>query len=969
MTMYGQTMLQDLPEPLISEMEQNWQAFCDAADDSDIQFITTSDYLDAVHHVFSLSDFVTKNCVRTPQVLVELLKSGDLYRTYPPTTYRLFIETILKEAAGETAMGEALCKIRRREMIRIAWRDLLQLADLTETLSDLTAFAEACLDETLKKIYSLCCATHGTPTAKDGTIQQLVVIGMGKLGAHELNFSSDIDLVFSYPDPGETIGGRKSISNEEFFIRLSRRYIKVLSTSSVLGPLFRVDMKLRPYGENGPIVMSFDNMEDYYQTQGRDWERYAWIKARVVAGDVAAGERLLSLLRPFVYRRYIDYNMLDGIRQMKLMLEREVKRKGLKEDIKLGPGGIREIEFFGQIFQLLRGGVVPKLQERSIVKILKQLVDESYISVEITDRLIDAYTFLRKTENRLQEYADQQIHSLPSDTTNQLRLAVSMGFSDWASFYERLSAHRDFVHDQFNQILATDDSSNGASQNEQRDKIDADLDAFWMAPENTDDAVNVLERAGYDNPAEAVRLVRILQEDATTRALSLDGRKRLDLLMPTFLKQVGQSPQPLTALNQLLSLIKTIQRRTTYLSLLVENSEVMDRLIEFAIASPWLITYLTRHPVLLDEMLDPRTLFKPPNRQDLQSDMKRRFEAIDPDDLEYQMDVLRVFKQVNTLRVAAADISDAVPLMRVSDHLSNIAGEVVNKALDLAWVYLTKKHGMPVCELDGRQLEKGFTVIAYGKMGGFELGYNSDLDLVFLHAGTGKQTVGGNQPIDTTQFFARLAQRALHILTAHTPAGTLYETDTRLRPSGAGGLLVSHINAFESYQLSDAWTWEHQAIVRARAIWGEQALQDRFETIRRKIISQPRAKKQLLAEVLDMRLRLRHEHGSKDPNQFHLKQDGGGMVDIEFIVQYIVLLMSHQYADLMKWTDNVRLIQSLAKTNLIDDQIAHLLRTAYLTYRSMAHRLSLQEKVAVVPTEMFQNLQKSIRALWAQIFV
>ncbi len=961
-------MIHAIPHSLVSDMEHKWQAFCDAIDDVDRNFIVESGHSEAIRCIFALSDFVAKTCIRSPHVLLELLQSGDLFRAYPTDTYRNTVNAMIRDTADETTLGEALCKIRRREMIRIAWRDLLMLCSLAEILSDLSSFAEACLDESLAKLYTWHCATYGTPTSRKGTPQQLVVIGMGKLGAHELNFSSDIDLVFSYPAPGNTVGAPTPISNEEFFVRLSRQYIKTLSVTTIDGPLFRVDMKLRPYGENGPLVMSFDNMEDYYQYQGRDWERYAWVKAREVAGDRDAGRGLLELIRPFVYRRYIDYSMLDGIRQMKMKIERELKRKGIEEDIKLGPGGIREVEFFGQIFQLLRGGVVPKLQERSIIKTIDHLADESYITRGISDRLKEAYDFLRRTENRIQEHSDQQRHALPIDETDRSRLAAAMGCSDWTTFLSALNIHRAFVHSQFNDLLAPESTTVSEPSHDRTECIETELESIWFETSSTDDPAEILAKAGYDQPAEAVRLVSILREDTSTRSLSPDGRKRLDTLMPRLLKQVGQSAQPITALQQVLNLIKTIQRRTTYLSLLLENSGVLNRLIEFSIASPWLISYLSQHPLLLDEMLDPRTLYSPPSRQELRHDISRRLGDIDINDLEHQMDALRHFKQVNTLRVAAADISGAIPLMRVSDHLSDIAGEVVNKALDLAWNHLTLKHGLPTCELDGQRLEKGFAVIAYGKMGGFELGYDSDLDLVFLHAGTGKPTTSEQHAIDSTQFFSRLAQRAIHILTAHTPAGLLYETDTRLRPSGSGGLLVSHIEAFENYQLSDAWTWEHQAIVRARAIWGEQALQDRFEAIRKKVISQRRPASTLRAEVMDMRRRLRQEHGNKRPHHFHLKQDDGGMVDIEFIVQYIVLLMSHRYPDLLRWTDNVRLIQALAQTGLIHDQTAHLLRTAYLTYRSMAHRLSLQKKDPVVPQAVFESLQKSISTFWANVF-
>jgi len=442
----------------------------------------------------------------------------------------------------------------------------------------------------------------------------------------------------------------------------------------------------------------------------------------------------------------------------------------------------------------------------------------------------------------------------------------------------------------------------------------------------------------------------------------------LDRLIPILLKQYIATRHPPKVLQDILNLIKTVQRRTTYLSLLVENPGAVDRLLEFSAASPWVITYLARHPLLLDELLDYRTLFTPPTRPELTQDLLRRFNAVDTQDLEYQMDTLRIFKHTSTLRVAAADISGALPLMKVSDHLSYIAEAVVDKVLDLSWDHLTRKHGTPVCELSGETLRRGFAVIAYGKLGGYELGYTSDLDLVFLHAGTRSNTTGGERPVDTGQFFARLGQRVIHLMTAHTGTGVLYDTDVRLRPSGEGGLLVSHIDAFETYQMNDAWPWEHQALVRARAIWGDPALQNRFEQIRENVIGLHREKKMLQQQVADMRQRMYKEHGNRAPDAFNLKQDRGGMVDIEFLVQYIVLLLAREYSPLSAWTDNVRLIQSLAQCGLINDRTAHLLRTAYLTYRSCAHRLSLQDKPAVVPKNTFRHLQQSISELWCRTF-
>ncbi|MBW2201847.1 MAG: bifunctional [glutamate--ammonia ligase]-adenylyl-L-tyrosine phosphorylase/[glutamate--ammonia-ligase] adenylyltransferase [Deltaproteobacteria bacterium] len=848
-----------------------------------------------------------------------------------------------------------------REMVRIAWRDLAGWADLSETMADLSDFADACIGETLALLDKQACLNFGIPTGMNGTQQKLIVIGMGKLGARELNFSSDIDLILAYPDGGQTQDRNISISNEEFFIRLSRQLLKVIGQTTADGILFRVDLRLRPYGESGPLVMSFDNMEDYYQNQGREWERYAWIKARVVAGDQRQGVHLLERLKPFVYRRYLDFGTFDSLRAMKQSITLELKSKGMQDHIKLGPGGIREIEFLGQVFQLIRGGVSPVLQERNIQIVLRILAQENYIPSHVCEALIDAYIFLRNTEHRLQEFADQQTHTLPQDAVGRTRLAVCMGFSNWQSFAFQLEKHMETVHNHFNALLKTEDSG------KQDGNFEIELAAVWQLLADTHQNKKVLSAAGYNTPDQVLHLLDHLQNDIETRTLGQEGRKRLDRLIPLVLKASGKSENPDMVIHRLVNLIKTIERRTCYLSLLLENPTVLTHLIKLANASPWIISFLARYPVLLDELLDPRNLYALLSRTELENNLRRRLARLPHQDLEQQMEELRIFKQINILRVAAADITGNVPLMKVSDHLTNLAETILCEVLELSWNHLVEKHGRPTCQLSGNMVERGFTVIAYGKLGGIELGYSSDIDLVFLHSGTDGYTQGDSNPIDNAHFFARLGQRVIHILTAHMPAGILYETDMRLRPSGSSGLLVSHVESFKDYQINHAWTWEHQSLVRARSICGDPLVARRFEQIRQAVLARPRVKTKLREEIAGMRGRMRTERLYPEAEVFDLNQGRGGIIDIEFLVQYLVLLNSNECTELLQWTDNVRLLETLAKTGIIDGDTALFLKEAYLTYRSSAHRLSLQEKPARVERHHFHNLRENVKKIWSDL--
>lgn len=929
------------------------------------------------------SDFVTKTCIGTPGLLIDLLQSGDLQRTYsgegftrranalwqthcrqplPPDPATVDGNTPLPDTIAAQTVGTALRRFRQREMVRIALRDLCHWADLDEIMADLSQLADTCITIALNQLYWNQCALWGPPLKPDGSVQQMVVLGLGKLGANELNFSSDVDLLFAYGRDGDTRGGtRRTQTNEAFFTCLARDLIKTISAPTADGFVFRVDARLRPYGEAGALVLPFDRLEAYYEEQGREWERYALIKARTVAGDQVAGAALLERLRPFVYRRYLDYGAFDSLRDMKARIMAEVRSKGLEDNIKLGSGGIREIEFFGQMFQLIRGGVDPALQARPIRTILKQLVNKRYIPASVRETLDAAYVFLRTVENRLQQWADRQTHSLPTDPPARLRLAMCMGFDTWDSFFTHITRHREQVHHHFGNLLASD-----KSQDSDTDRKEAflELKNLWQGLVKPADALAALARLGYTDSPQALGLVQALREDNALKSLSDTGRNRLDRLVPLILQTSGHAEKPEAALSRLFDLIKSIRQRSSYLALLLENPSALAHLVRLSGDSPWISNFLCRHPVLLDELLDPRTLYRPPRQDELVTELNQRLEAADADDLEYQMEILRVFKQINVLRVAASDITHVLPLMRVSDHLSDLAEIILEKVVSICWRNLVQRYGTPSCHLKNSTCERGFAVIGYGKLGGLELGYGSDLDLVFLHCAQPGNTSLKSRAIDNAHFYGRLGQRVLHMLTTPTSAGVLYEADMRLRPSGASGMLVSHLDGFRDYQYNDAWIWEHQALIRARAVSGDPALQEQFARIRHDVLTLKRDGEKLREEVSTMRERLREQAADTPKDIFDVKQGLGGIVDIEFLVQYLILRYAHEHPEMVRWTDNVRLLQSLNEAGIIDNGTAFGLRRAYLIYRAMVHRLNLRQQPAQVEDGRFAAARGFVTDRW-----
>ncbi|HCB14096.1 MAG TPA: bifunctional [glutamate--ammonia ligase]-adenylyl-L-tyrosine phosphorylase/[glutamate--ammonia-ligase] adenylyltransferase [Gammaproteobacteria bacterium] len=959
MTAFEQA-LNRLPESLQHEVAQYWEAFQESSRTVGLE-LPAGIALEPLVQVWACSEFAARACIREPALLQELLASGDLSTHYALNDLAERLEQCLVNVTDEAQLGVALRRFRRREMVRIAWRDLAGLSGLTETLNDLTGLADVAVSAALDRLYAWQCQQrYGVPRDAEGQPQQLVVLGMGKLGGCELNFSSDIDLILTYPCQGQTDGPRV-VSNEEFFRRLGQRLSKSLAEITAEGFVFRVDLRLRPFGDSGPLAMSFAAFEDYYQNHGRDWERYAMIKARVIAGHPLAGGQLLTALRPFVYRRYLDYNAFEALRGMKALIAQEVERKGMQRNIKLGPGGIREIEFIGQAFQLIYGGREPALRERSIVVVLDNLAASGRLPESAVDALKKAYVFLRRVENRLQAWADRQTHELPEDGLAKLRLAYAMGYPDWDTFNQELARHTEQVSHQFAQVFGNGTGQLPAAGN-------TDLVELWHGDPDEEHAQRLLTERGFENPASAWNRLRALRNGFSYRAMSPRGRARLDTLIPSILEAVTAVPQPAATLERILNLVEAVARRSVYLALLADHPQALAQLVKLCAASGWIAQHLTRYPLLLDDLLSPATLYAPLDRPRLALELEQQLQQAPANDAEEQLNALRYFKQVQVLRVAAADVSGAMPLMIVSDHLTEIAETLLRKVLELAWAHLSPRFGQPRCMVEGVERDAQFAIVAYGKLGGIELNYGSDLDLVFLHDSTGgRQLTTGPRQIDNAAFFAKLLQRIVHLLTTRTGAGDLYEVDTRLRPSGRAGLLVSSFEAFAEYENHQAWTWEHQALVRARVVAGPAPLVERFQAIRREILQRERDPVQLRQEVCDMRERMRAELDTSTNESFDLKQGQGGIADIEFMVQYEVLANACRCPDLLIFTDNIRQIDGLERFGILSIADAARMRHAYRGLRRRIHLLKLQEQPARISMDEAREARESVMGIWRRL--
>ncbi|HCG8767584.1 bifunctional [glutamate--ammonia ligase]-adenylyl-L-tyrosine phosphorylase/[glutamate--ammonia-ligase] adenylyltransferase [Vibrio parahaemolyticus] len=918
-----------------------------------------NEVVEQFHYVSALSQFITET-IHRDEALAQQLPTmlSELSRHQ---AYRTRLAALLAECPDEMSGHRVLRQFRNREMVYIAWKDFLHAWTLEESLRHLSQLAEAMIFETYQWQYKICCAEWGMPTNAEGEAQPMLIIGMGKLGGGELNFSSDIDLIFTYPENGETQGARRSIANAQFFTRLGQRIIKALDQQTFDGFCYRVDMRLRPFGESGPLVMSYAALEDYYQEQGRDWERYAMIKARVMGCEMYPQyQELRKMLRPFVFRRYIDFSAIQSLRRMKSMISSEVRRRGLTNNIKLGAGGIREIEFIAQVFQLIRGGREPSLRNRGLLETLSGIEELALLTPQEVSNLEAAYKYLRQLENLLQAMADKQTQTLPDCDIERLKLATAMQLESWDLLIEQTQQHMNKVHQVFETLIGDDEEDEGSS-------IARHFHELWDMANKQDVLELILEQdIQVEEPAIFSKAIINFKADLAKKTLGPRGREVLNRLMPKVFDAVFAHPDAQFGLPRVLHLLHNICTRTTYLELLDEHPAALVQLVRLCTASPMISEQLSRYPILLDELIDPQQLYNPIPLDSYRTELRDFLARIPEDDMEQQMEALRQFKQICILRIAAADIAGVLPVMKVSDHLTYLAEAIVEAVVSQAWLQVSEKYGEPTHVKDREG--KGFAVIGYGKVGGWELGYNSDLDIVFMHDCPVNVYTDGKKEIDGRQFYLRLAQRIIHIFSTRTASGILYEVDTRLRPSGASGLLVSPTDAFEDYQHQDAWTWEHQALVRARMIYGDEPLAIAFHNTRHDVLCKPRDEQTLKKEVVEMREKMRAHLGGKKSGRFMIKQDVGGITDIEFLAQYLVLNYSHEKPKLTRWCDNVRIYETLIAQGVMEEDQAMQLIRAYTTMRNEIHHRNLLNLDADVVEDKFVAEREWVKQAWNQWF-
>ncbi|MEO8740465.1 MAG: bifunctional [glutamate--ammonia ligase]-adenylyl-L-tyrosine phosphorylase/[glutamate--ammonia-ligase] adenylyltransferase [Casimicrobiaceae bacterium] len=839
------------------------------------------------------------------------------------------------DAADPLTLAAALRRMRQRVYLSTLLRDLTGRADLGEVCATTSRLAENAVRRAVAAHSRWLAEPHGAPIGEsDRAVQQLLVVGMGKLGGGELNVSSDIDLVFVYPEDGVT-GGPKAITNQDFFERLGKRVIATIGEVTAEGFVFRVDMRLRPYGESGPLASSFGALEQYLVTQGRTWERYAWLKARALTGNRA--DELMDLIAPFVYRKYLDYDAYAGLRDVHRQIREQGRRKDYARNIKLGPGGIREIEFIVQALQLVRGGRESGLRERGTLNALAALSTRGLLPAAAVSELTDAYVFLRNLEHRLQYRDDAQTQDLPSDAGERETLSQACACRDATTFDELLERHRGAVERHFEAMFGQGD-----------DPAADPIGTVWIDPTEGDDCAAALKAAGYAEPAAIIAMLARVRKSSRYLQLPALSRQRFDALLPQLLRAAANTPDSQKLFLRLLALLETISGRSAYLALLAEHPPILPRIAQLMAASAWAAEYLTRHPILLDELLDSRALLAEPDWDEWRSELAAMMQA-HIHDPERQSDTLRHFQHAQTFRLLVQDLNGLSSMERLADHLSALADIVLEATLAACWTQVAGRDTAP----------PRFAIIGYGKLGGKELGYASDLDVVFLY----------DDPDETApERYARLAQRLNTWLTSTTTAGRLYETDLRLRPNGSSGFLVSSLDAFRQYQRTQAWTWEYQALTRARYVTGDAAIGAAFESERDALLRLPREPAKLNADIVAMRRRMHAAHPNRSAF-FDLKHDPGGMVDIEFSVQYLVLAHAHAHHELTRNIGNIALLKLAAQLELVDAPLAQAAADAYREYRRLQHQIRLQGAAeARIDPAPEAARRAAVALLWQTVF-
>ena len=870
---------------------------------------------------------------------------------------RQFVDRI---GASDAPADQVKCELREYRnafLTALIYEDITYPDRFAGTLATWSSFAEAMLDAASRYAARQVERRFGRLLNRHGEPVTVAILGMGKLGGYELNFSSDIDLVFLYAEDGES-DGRKTVTAETWFTRYMQQVVALIDEVTANGFVFRVDTRLRPFGDSGPPVTSFAALETYLLNHGRTWERYAYIKARAVGPALPENvhtELFDRLIRPFVYRRYLDYGIFESLREMHAMISAEVERRELSENLKLGPGGIREIEFIVQSLQLLRGGARPALARQELLEVLPRLADVRALSAEDCAALEAAYVLLRRAENCVQAIRDRQVHDLPQDSKDRARLAWAMGYADWSALEADISAARAVVRRNFQNVAFGPADAPAHADG---------CSALWRGDGGADDWRAVFDVEDDELDRIADRIARFRDDPQTVKADAI-AMRRLDELIPRLLEQVAATPAPLVALERVLGVVSAVLRRSAYLALLLENPPAAIRLVELCARSRYLSDELAQYPVLLDELLDARVHGEGLMQESLRAAVDDHLEPLDEDDVEGAVEALAQFQRATLFRIAVADFNGHLPLMKVSDALTFLAEAVLDKALAIAWGELVARHGEPCYVIAGETRKAGFGVVAYGKLGGLELSYGSDLDIVFINDSTGaRQETDGAKPLDNAVFFMRLARRLIHFLTTQTRSGVLYEIDTRLRPSGRKGLLVTTLDAFERYQREDAWTWEHQALLRARPVAGSDEIARRFEVIRRDTLTGAVNHDALRDDVTSMRRQMRRELDRRNEGDFHLKHGKGGLGDIEFLVQYLVLEHAARHPALVEFSDNIRQLDALRDTGVLSAEEAESLQDIYRAYRLRQHHLALDDHPPLVAVDEFVAEARTVGALW-----
>lgn len=887
-----------------------------------------------IAHAVSCSPFLTRLLRKDGILLQDLLQ--NLHKPYQLQEMQNFLAE--GEIFDEVTLKKALRLLRSRVMARMISRDLSGLADLHEVMQTTSQLAECAINSALDYLHGWQAKIYGEPVDVDGNLQRLIVIGMGKLGGVELNVSSDIDLIFAYESDGAT-NGLQSISNQDFFTRLGKKLISAIDEITEDGFVFRVDMRLRPFGSEGALVSNLDALEAYYQNNGREWERYAWIKGREVTG----GNAVSSLLKPFVFRKYLDFGAFSSMRDLKIQIQRDVNSKGMHNNIKLGRGGIREIEFIAQVFQLIRGGRDASLQIKPTLSVLQVLKSKGMLPEETVDQLTEAYIYLRNLEHRLMYLEDAQTQELPKSEASQALIAKAMNFErhasfGWSDFLAKLDAYRQVVQRHFDETFEDAHAEGSAVQAEA---------AIWNGAVTEAQSLASLTGIGFKDAAESLSRLENLHQSGRYKQLSELSRQRFDAVMPHVISQSAKMPNADVTLLRVMDLLESICRRASYLALLAEHPHAMQLLVKLCSSSPWLTNYLAQHPILLDELLDTRTLYAAPDFVAMREELCSRLVEADKD-IEQQMDIMRHFKHASVFRFAAQDINGELVLETLSDYLSALADLIMQVAMETIWPSVRGRH------LDTPK----FSVIGYGKLGGKELGYASDLDIIFLY---------DDEAPEAGEVYARFAQRINNWFNSLTSAGLLYETDMQLRPDGNSGLLVSSVSAFREYQLHKAWVWEHQAITRARYVAGDAEIGKAFDAIRFEVMAQQRDKGKLKSEVLSMREKMRNAQHLHD-DVFDLKHSVGGIIDVEFLVQYLVLLHAAEHHALTGNIGNIGLLKLMASLGIIDTELADKSADAYREYRHVQHMLKLQGAAKIsVPMEQMLAHAQVVKTLWNQV--